>query len=155
MHFLSSILCVWDTISLNCDVISLSETGPRTPMWFWEPLTSDTPGTFLLTYDTCPMYFVYLSHNLRFHGVNRSPEVSWCFVDPPPPPPITTTTTTTTTKVHYILWIRITVFLFMMLLFKIPNSSMSAMLQVIMWHQTDGKQLSEYHFTGAHVHPSA
>ena len=112
MHLLSSILCVWDTIYLNCDVISLSDMGPRTPMGFWEPRTSDTPGNFLLTYDTYPMYFVYLSHNLRFYGVNRSPEVCWRFVDPPPPPPITTTTTTTTTKVNYILWIRITVFIY-------------------------------------------
>ena len=29
MHFTVSCFCVWVTISLNCDVISLSETGPR------------------------------------------------------------------------------------------------------------------------------
>ena len=29
MHFTVFSFCVWVTISLNCDVISLSETGPR------------------------------------------------------------------------------------------------------------------------------
>ena len=29
MHFTVFYFCVWVTISLNCDVISLSETGPR------------------------------------------------------------------------------------------------------------------------------
>ena len=38
MHFTVSYFCVWVTISLNCDVISLSETGPSiglVPVSFW------------------------------------------------------------------------------------------------------------------------
>ena len=32
VHFTVFIFCVWVTISLNCDVISLSETGHRVPL---------------------------------------------------------------------------------------------------------------------------
>ena len=33
MHFSVFYFCVWVTISLNCDIISLSETGPWCTVW--------------------------------------------------------------------------------------------------------------------------
>ena len=48
VHFTVFIFCVWVTISLNCDVISLSETGPWSP--YFVPATNAFPGRI-----TCPL----------------------------------------------------------------------------------------------------
>ena len=48
MNFTVFYFCVWVTISLNCDVISLSETGPSTPrrLQLANSMLSDNRGTY-------------------------------------------------------------------------------------------------------------
>ena len=40
IHFADFYFCVWFTISLNCDVICRSETGPRAAVCVWSPCIS-------------------------------------------------------------------------------------------------------------------
>ena len=75
VHFTVLYFCVWVTISLNCDVISLSETGPRPPM---------DPHNFhsMSIKPTIPCQCVYVSgkyYNIKCSCINtnHSNEIYW------------------------------------------------------------------------------
>ena len=47
MHFTVFYFCVWVTIYLNCDVIRLSETGPRTAFYLFGECRQINPSTIV------------------------------------------------------------------------------------------------------------